>query len=767
MRRFLSLIILPLLSAVMLFAGTTLVVRYDERDGLSSNRVGGGASDSNGLLWFATWKGLNCYDGYEFFHIRIMPGDKSSIPTDRIRDIILDREGSGNIICRTDDDLYEFDLTDYRFHDIDSARKKALRPLMGKTWHGMTDPQGNRWEGGRAGLTKSVEVSRPSVAENVTAGLNVRSLAFGTDGEMIAGISGNDASLLFFTPGGELRHSVALQKNPYCILYDSESGAAWTGCRPGGIYRATPGEPAVEYPCDSPVYDMARDSYGRIWLATFGGGIKVIDPYDTSMPGMIKDASAGEFEKARVRKLLITPSGHLIASTTDGVLTAKIPAEGKTSLPLRVVRRRTGDASSLACNSTMSVARDGRGRIFVATESAGVDMIDEQSLLSDNPVFTHLSTSTTGLTSDACNALMAGPDSLLTVVGSSRVSLLNPDSGEALCLNEPFWSDSCRFTECTPLTMADGTIILGTERGALMATPDSIHTPGHVPHIVFTTLSTEGGQSKFVLPPLSEVELQSGERNLTIGFAAIDYVDNRHILYQTSLDGSPWTSATPTRTVNLFGLGPGQHVLRVRSTDRFGRRTDNTRELILNVEPLWHETWWARLLFAVAATGILAAIAGTAIYIRRLKRRRSELLQKYMELIAARGAATAVADEPSQTVSVNISGQDDALLERVRRYVEENISNPDANVADMAAAAAASRATLNRKLKSNLGVSASQLLMEARMRRAADLMREGGEGLSIAEVAEQCGYTDPHYFQRVFTKRFGTPFTCQKTGGRL
>lgn len=64
-------------------------VRYDIRDGLSSENVGGGVQDRNGLLWFATWNGLNCYDGYDFHRVYIRPGDKVSISTNRIRDILL------------------------------------------------------------------------------------------------------------------------------------------------------------------------------------------------------------------------------------------------------------------------------------------------------------------------------------------------------------------------------------------------------------------------------------------------------------------------------------------------------------------------------------------------------------------------------------------------------------------------------------------------------------------------------------------------------
>jgi len=74
----------------------------------------------------------------------------------------------------------------------------------------------------------------------------------------------------------------------------------------------------------------------------------------------------------------------------------------------------------------------------------------------------------------------------------------------------------------------------------------------------------------------------------------------------------------------------------------------------------------------------------------------------------------------------------------------------------MAEAAAASRSTLNRHLHSLLGISASQLLIEARMQRARQLLAKRDETeYSIAHIAEKCGYYDTHYFQRAFKQKHG------------
>ncbi|REE91313.1 AraC-like protein [Paenibacillus taihuensis] len=57
--------------------------------------------------------------------------------------------------------------------------------------------------------------------------------------------------------------------------------------------------------------------------------------------------------------------------------------------------------------------------------------------------------------------------------------------------------------------------------------------------------------------------------------------------------------------------------------------------------------------------------------------------------------------------------------------------------------------------KQATGLSLTRYLATLRMERAKELLRRGG--LSIAEIAAQCGYDDLHYFSRLFKKLEGMP----------
>lgn len=753
--RLLRFLVLLMSVPVPAVAGGPVTVFYDGRDGLSSRHVGGGVQDSLGLMWFATWNGLDCYDGYEFHRMRIHPGDSAPISTNLIRDILLSPEG--NIFCHTDNDICEFDLGSYAFRALPEARRDSLEDLMGRTWHGFTGADGIRWSPGPGGLAKTVRPCHPARMLEGTEGHHIRSLLRASDGTLWAG-SRSDSTVRVYRPDLTLAGEIVLPSAP-CCLYQTRDGAVWAGCKPGALLRIVDGRPGRSL-TDLAVYDMAEDAVGRLWIATFGGGILCCED-----PGATEPRLSAPVGGRKVRKIVITPSGRMACASTEGLLVGTIDPSDWRKTVLRTVRRDGRDPRSLSSDDILSVARDGRGDIYVATVSSGVDVIGEDELFGPRPSFSRLDTRNGLPAGDICRALAVCSDTSVILVGPDHVSSAGRGGGPGFALPRAFWGDSCRFAETTPVRMDDGTLVFGAEDGAYAAMPDVLGAEALETPLVFTTLAVNGGSGEFCLAPRRSISLGAGERNVSVGYAALDYTDNSGILYRTRLDGSPWSSPGAGRTVALFNLSPGTHTLEVQSTDRFGRWADNRRALEIVVEPWWYETLWARVAGGLLVLALAGGAVAAWICIRRIDRQRRDLLEKYMEAMASgsgpeadtlrqEGAgAPAVEPEPAPLVPSQ-SPEDAMFLSRVRHYIEANISNPEANVEEMAAASAVSRATLNRRLKSALGVSASQLMTEARMKHACNLLADGTRR-TVAETAEMCGYADPQYFQRVFRKKFG------------
>ncbi len=95
----------------------------------------------------------------------------------------------------------------------------------------------------------------------------------------------------------------------------------------------------------------------------------------------------------------------------------------------------------------------------------------------------------------------------------------------------------------------------------------------------------------------------------------------------------------------------------------------------------------------------------------------------------------------------------------VEQFCKRNFSRP-IGVEDMARVARLSRYHFSRKFGSARGISPGRYLAGVRLDEATRLLAIGG--LSVKEVAEQCGYRDANYFCKVFRKNFGvTPGTVR------
>lgn len=55
------------------------LIKYSSKDGLSSMTIADMLQDHKGQLWFATWNGLNKFDGYRFTSYKNSPNEKKRI----------------------------------------------------------------------------------------------------------------------------------------------------------------------------------------------------------------------------------------------------------------------------------------------------------------------------------------------------------------------------------------------------------------------------------------------------------------------------------------------------------------------------------------------------------------------------------------------------------------------------------------------------------------------------------------------------------------
>ncbi len=171
-------------------------------------------------------------------------------------------------------------------------------------------------------------------------------------------------------------------------------------------------------------------------------------------------------------------------------------------------------------------------------------------------------------------------------------------------------------------------------------------------------------------------------------------------------------------------------------------------------------------IIAVALLLLLAVAAGWVI--RRQRHRQQQHINKLVREIerlkaeseAARAAMAsspadisdveeALPDEPAPTI---VGVTENEFLTRVIDFVNDHLEQGDFGLENMADHFAMSVSTLRRRLQDATGVAPKSYIQAIQMQRACNLL---DSGLQIADVAMQCGFTEPGSFTRTFKRVLG------------
>jgi AraC-like DNA-binding protein/TolB-like protein len=95
------------------------------------------------------------------------------------------------------------------------------------------------------------------------------------------------------------------------------------------------------------------------------------------------------------------------------------------------------------------------------------------------------------------------------------------------------------------------------------------------------------------------------------------------------------------------------------------------------------------------------------------------------------------------------------FLAKITAITEANLHNEQFGVNELARALGMSRITLHRKITLTAGVSVSHFIMQARLKKAFELLKQHNS--TVSEVGYQCGFNSPAYFSKCFHDYFGFP----------
>ena len=136
-----------------------------------------------------------------------------------------------------------------------------------------------------------------------------------------------------------------------------------------------------------------------------------------------------------------------------------------------------------------------------------------------------------------------------------------------------------------------------------------------------------------------------------------------------------------------------------------------------------------------------------------LRRRQQQFLLEKFVGPKDEASANQIVDLPSKIEKVEDGATINPYLQRVIADIEANYSNSDYGIEQMAANLCTTRITLYRKVKSLSGQNPSDLLIDYRLNKSCQLLKE--KQMPVQDVAYAVGFSDYAYFSRRFKARFG------------
>ena len=517
-----------------------------------------------------------------------------------------------------------------------------------------SDKQGSLWMGTRAkGLerfifpNKSFKVkevdSKPQfIKDNDIRAVYEDSNGFlwvSTKADKLAIFNSEDKLLGFLGKDGRLHDDATFLTSSVYSLTEDSSGNIWIATKGDGLIKAVIDRNTARWHVSlqffrhvasdiyslshNDVYHVHEDSKGRIWVATYGGGINLLQK---GKDGKIRFINYRNHltrypigDCHRVRYITSSASGRVLVGTTHGLIVFNSDFEQPEEIQFFNYSYKPSDPFCLSNNDVHGILETKNGDIFIATFGGGLNKLtsSKESLEYRFKSFT----SEDGLQNDALLSVVEDESGAIWIVSENGLSKFNRELKNFRNFTKTDFSRTLSFSEGEGLIKSNGRLVFGTNQGILSFYPDSISTNLYIPPVVFTEFrllnklqhpSADGVLTKHI-NATSKIVLNHNQNIFSIGFAALDMKNSETISYAAMLEGfdHDWVFLDHQRMLNFTNLPVGSYKLKVRSTNSDGVWMGNEKVVKIDILP----SFWATPLAFVLYFALFILIAGLSIYI--------------------------------------------------------------------------------------------------------------------------------------------------------
>jgi diguanylate cyclase (GGDEF)-like protein len=580
-------------------------------------------------------------------HLRYDPRLPTGLPSDAVFAALIDRSGllwygGRRGLSRTDPDQRAlttvFGQAGRQEGITDSDAPTLMAAADGQLWVGLADngvdvidPMGVR--------TAHLDISRVAGASSTGPGLSAKA----------------PVSSMVQTPNRDV----------YIGARDGLFHADGDGRQLRRVAWATPRSPAI---------NELLLSGNRLWIGARTDGLWALDLRAGADARPQRPPGTQALAQERVVALRQDRAGRLWLGTPTG-LNIYDPATSR----VEHVTSSATDDQSLSNDFVSCVLVDRNARVWVGTLGGGLNLVtgrDAQGRLRFRRfgVAEGLPTPDIGtLLQGSDGAIWASTDGGFAVIDPATFAIKRVLRADGAAITS-YWINSGVVTDHDEL-------VFGGAGGITVVRSRLYRTWDFHPPIVITETRVQG--RVVAERPRDALTLRPGENGFAIEFAALDFSAPEHNRYQYRLGGvdDAWNDTDATKRVASYtNLAPGHYALHLRGSNRDGIWSGKDVVLAVHVQPLWYQTWWARLLAALAALLAIAAIVRFRTRALSLRKRQlleevaartSELEEKQQELIRANETLAQLANFDPLTRCLNRRAFIEQAQEHFRAAVEQ------------------------------------------------------------------------------------------------
>ncbi|WPR73348.1 two-component regulator propeller domain-containing protein [Algoriphagus sp. NG3] len=369
------------------------------------------------------------------------------------------------------------------------------------------------------------------------------------------------------------------------------------------------------------VFDIHSDPNGVIWVGTYHQGLYRLTPQPEGDYIVDQFTEKEGLSIPMIRSLLQDKQGNLWVGTGKGLNLIRYPQLYKSKPEIEVYRNIPGDSTSLSFDYILDMYQTMEGQVYIGTFGGGLNKV----IMDGNGNLTFKSfKEEDGLSNNVIKGILEDNDGFLWISTNKGLNKFDPFEGSFKSYGVTDGLQSNEFSELAAFKRHDGEMLFGGVNGFNAFYPHEIKDNPYKPKVVITNFQifnksvplTQEFNGRVILPKAiytsKQIDLKYCENSFTFEFAALHYAAPSENQYRYKLEGfdTKWIETSAERRFASYtNIGHGEYTMKVQAANNDGLWNDQEIASInLVISPPFWLTWWAYLLYVIAAVLVLIGV---------------------------------------------------------------------------------------------------------------------------------------------------------------